>query len=357
MSDLGDSRPWLGLACVLLLGWLLYLLAPILTPFLIAALLAYLGDPLVDRLEGWRLPRTWAVITVCVGLAAVLAAMIILLIPVVSGQIRALANTVPDYLKLINTTVFPWVQQHLDIDIPAFDLTALTDSLSQHLREAGGAAANILGYVTRSGAALIGWFFNLLLIPVVAFYLLRDWDLLIASIRALLPRHVEPTVSRLAHESDSVLGAFVRGQLLVMLGLGAIYSIGLWLVGVDFALLIGLLAGLVSFVPYLGFIVGLVVAGIAVMFQTHDLFQLLLVIVVFIIGQMMEGMVLTPWLVGDRIGLHPVAVIFAVMAGGQLFGFFGVLLALPTAAVLAVLVRYARKRYMASTLYETKSPE
>jgi predicted PurR-regulated permease PerM len=356
MSSASESRAWFAMAGVLLLGWLIYLLAPILTPFFIAALLAYLGDPLVDRLEAWGLPRTLAVITVCAALLIILAAMITLLVPIISDQIKALADAVPTYVEWINTVVLPWVQRHLDVNLSAFNLTALKDTLSGHLREAGGAAANILAYVTRSGAVLIGWLLNMLLVPVVAFYLLRDWDLLIASIRALVPRHVEPVVSRLARESDAVLGAFLRGQLLVMLGLGTIYSIGLSLVGVEFALLIGLLAGLVSFVPYLGFIVGLIVASIAVLFQTHDLLQLLWVVVVFGIGQMLEGMVLTPWLVGDRIGMHPVAVIFAVLAGGQLFGFIGVLLALPAAAVLAVLIRFARERYVASTLFEARPP-
>jgi predicted PurR-regulated permease PerM len=347
-----DSRTWLALAGLLLVGWLLWLLAPILTPFLIAALLSYLGDPAVDRLETWGLPRTFAVVVVFAGLVILIAAAITLLVPVIGAQIRALADAIPVYIEWLNTQALPWVEQQLDIDISTFDLTALKDTLSANIRAAGGAAANILSYITRSGAVLVGWLLNLFLIPVVAFYLLRDWDLLIAWINGLIPKRVEPTVSRLAREADTVLGAFLRGQLLVMLGLSAIYSVGLSLVGVQFALLIGLLAGLVSFVPYLGVIVGVIVASVAVLFQTQDVLQLLWVVVVFVIGQMLEGMVLTPWLVGDRIGIHPVMVIFAVLAGGQLFGFFGVLLALPVAAVLAVLARYARERYQASALYE-----
>jgi predicted PurR-regulated permease PerM len=353
----GESRTWLILAGVLLFGWLIYLLTPILTPFLIAALLAYLGDPLADRLETFGLPRTLAVILVATGLIVILAAIIILLVPVISAQIKALADAVPEYLEWINTVVLPWLKKRLDIDISQFDLETLKATLSRNIREASSAAANILSYITYSGAVLVGWLLNLLLVPVVAFYLLRDWNALIASIRALVPRRIEPTVSVLAHESDEVLSAFLRGQMLVMMCLGAIYSIGLWLVGVEFALLIGLLAGLVSFVPYLGFIVGLAVASIAVLFQTHDLLEFVWVAIVFAVGQTLEGMVLTPWLVGDRIGLHPVMVIFAVLAGGQLFGFFGVLLALPAAAVLAVLVRFARERYVASTLYEVEPPE
>jgi predicted PurR-regulated permease PerM len=353
----GESRTWLALASVLLLMWLLYLLAPILTPFLIAALLAYLGDPLTDRLEALGLPRTWAVVVVFAGLLLIVVAIIVVLVPVISDQISSLADTVPRYMDWINTVAIPWVERRLDVKISQFDLEAVTSTLSKNIREAGGAAANILSYITHSGAVVVGWLLNLLLIPVVAFYLLRDWDLLIAAMHDLLPRSVEPTVSRLAREANEVLSAFVRGQLLVMVGLGSIYALGLWLVGVEFALLIGLFAGLVSFVPYLGVIVGLALASIAVLFQTHDLLQLLGVFLVFGIGQLMEGFVLTPWLVGDRIGLHPVMVIFAVLAGGQLFGFFGVLLALPAAAVLAVLVRFVRARYVASTLYGPEETE
>ncbi len=348
---LGESRTWLALALVLLVGWLMYLLAPILTPFVIAALLAYLGDPLTDRLQALGLPRTWAVVVVFSGLLLVLAAIITVLVPVISEQIKALADAIPRYVDWANTVVIPWVARRLAIDISQFDLDALRTTLSQNIREAGGAAANILSYITRSGVLLVGWILNLLLIPVVAFYLLRDWDLLVESIRSLLPRRIEPTITDLAREANDVLSAFVRGQFLVMIALGTIYSTGLGLAGVEFALLIGLFAGLVSFVPYLGVIVGLALASVAVLFQTQDVLQLTWVILVFGIGQLLEGFVLTPWLVGDRIGLHPVVVIFAVLAGGQLFGFFGVLLALPAAAVLAVLVRYARARYVASTLY------
>ena len=208
-----------------------------------------------------------------------------------------------------------------------------------------------MGYVSRSGLAMLAWLANIVLVPVITFYMLRDWDHFMAAIRELLPRSVEPTLVGLAKESDAHLAAFLRGQLMVMLSLGVIYSIGLSVAGLKTALLIGMLAGLVSFVPYLGVIVGLVSASIAMLFQTQDVMQLIPVAIVFGIGQMLEGMVLTPLLVGDRIGLHPVTVIFAVLAGGQLFGFMGILLALPLASVLVVLVRHARDRYKKSELY------
>jgi len=223
-------------------------------------------------------------------------------------------------------------------------------------RKAYRAAAQVLASLGSSGMTLLHWVTNLMLIPVLTFYLLRDWDDLVARIHEMLPRPIEATVARLARESDQVLGAFLRGQLSVMLALGVIYSVGLSLIGLDFALLIGMLAGLLSFVPYMGFVVGLLSAGFAVLMQTHEVLQLVPVLIVFGVGQLIEGMVLTPWLVGDRIGLHPVAVIFAVLAGGQLFGFIGVLLALPVAAVLAVVVRHAHERYRTSNLYEGRMP-
>jgi predicted PurR-regulated permease PerM len=202
---------------------------------------------------------------------------------------------------------------------------------------------------------VVGWVLNLVMVPVVAFYLLRDWDDLVERIHALIPRSIEPVVARLARESDDVLGAFLRGQLSVMLVLGAFYGIGLWLVGVSIGPLIGMIAGLISFVPYLGAITGVVMGVIAALVQYQDWAHVLLVLGVFAIGQTLEGYVLVPKLVGDKIGLHPVAVIFAVLAGGELFGFLGVLLALPAASVVMVVLRYLYERYTASELYTTGS--
>lgn len=346
-----DSAKWLWLAGTVLLGWTLYLLAPVLTPFMIAALLAYIGDPLVDRLEAWRLPRTLAVVIVFVALSVVALLLLIILVPMLERQAVVLANKLPALIDWLQQTALPWLAHRFGVEKFNFDLSTLKTSIREYWQAAGGVAAQVLASVSRSGLALVAWLANLVLIPVVTFYLLRDWDVMVARIRELLPRRLEPVVVRLARESDEVLGAFLRGQILVMAGLATIYTLGLWLVGLDLALLIGFLAGLVSFVPYLGFIVGIVAASIAALLQFHDLTHLIYVFIVFGIGQMAEGMLLTPWLVGDRIGLHPVAVIFAVLAGGQLFGFFGVLLALPSAAVLMVLIRYAHERYRTSRVY------
>jgi predicted PurR-regulated permease PerM len=191
------------------------------------------------------------------------------------------------------------------------------------------------------------------MIPVVAFYLLRDWDIMVERIHALVPRSIEPVVARLAHESDDVLGAFLRGQLSVMVALGIFYGVGLWAIGLSVGPLIGMVAGLISFVPYLGAITGVVMAVTAAVVQYQDWMHVGLVAGVFVIGQSLEGYVLVPRLVGEKIGLHPVAVIFAVLAGGELFGFLGVLLALPVASVVMVLLRYAHERYTASELYRS----
>jgi predicted PurR-regulated permease PerM len=348
---MSDTQKWQLLALSVLLGVLTWLLAPVLTPFAVSALLAYLGDPLVDRLQRWKLSRTAAVCVVFVLMTLAIVGVVLLLIPMLERQISSFIEQLPRYIDWIQSRLLPWIQRNLGFSVEAFDPSQLKDVLREYWQQAGGVAATVLGGISKSGLAVLGWIANLALIPVVTFYLLRDWDALVARVRELLPRPIEPVVSRLASESDSVLGAFLRGQLSVMLALGTIYAVGLWMAGIDLALLIGMLAGLVSFVPYLGVLVGAAAGIIAALVQYGDWLHPLLVIAVFAVDQTLEGFVLTPWLVGDRIGLHPVAVIFAIMAGGQLFGFLGVLLALPVAAVAMVLLRYVHQRYTASGLY------
>ncbi len=354
---MSDSQKWLSLVLLLLSAVLVYLLAPVFTPFLVAALIAYLGDPLVDRLEAAGLSRTWSVIVVFTGLFAAFALVALLLVPLIESQIAHLIARLPAYLDWIQHAALPWVQHTFGVEVGDLNLQSLHDALREHWQKAGGIAAQLIKAVSTSGAAVVAWVANLLLIPVVSFYLMRDWDLLVARIRELLPRSMQGKAVQIARESDRTLSAFLRGQFLVMLALGVVYSVGLWLVGVDLALLIGMLAGLVSFVPYLGFILGLFAAGTAVLVQTHEWVQLLPVLAVFGVAQVLESALFTPWLVGDRIGLHPVAVIFAVLAGGQLFGFVGVLLALPVAAVIAVLLRHGHAHYLRSDLYEGSKPE
>ncbi len=351
-----DSQKWLVLVFTVLLGWLIYLLTPILLPFAISAILAYLGDPVVDRLEtvrikSWQLGRTQSVILVFVSLAFFVTAVLVVIIPGVESQIALFLRKLPDYVRWLNESLIPILKQSWDIEIQPFDSGRLIDMLKQHWHQAGGILTAVAGSVSRSGTVILEWMMNLLLIPVITFYLLRDWDDLVAKIHDLFPRRFAPVIGKLATESDQVLGAFMRGQFYVMLALGMIYSTGLWMIGLELALLIGMIAGVVSFVPYLGAIVGIVAACMAALLQFHDVMYLVPVAIVFMVGQSLEGMLLTPWLVGDQVGLHPVAVIFAVLAGGQLFGFLGVLLAIPVASVIMVLLRHIHERYTGSDFY------
>ncbi len=337
-------------------GWLLYLLSPILTPFIISALLAYLGDPLVDRLEARRVPRSLAVTLVFCVILGGLILLLLILVPRVESQLMHLAQKLPQYAAWLKTHLEPWLARWTGAEGPLFEPEVLRRAIAEHWQSAGGLLAGLWQSVSASGRMLLEWLANLVLVPVLTFYLLRDWDDLVAAVQALVPRGRVALVNRLARESDEVLGAFLRGQLAVMFGLGVIYTTGLWLVGLDFALLIGMFAGLVSFVPYLGLILGVLVAGVASILQFQGLGELPWVVAVFVIGQLVEGTVLTPRLVGERIGLHPVAVIFAVMAGGQLYGFFGILLALPVAAVAMVLLRHLLETWRASGLYQGGHP-
>jgi predicted PurR-regulated permease PerM len=357
-----QSKSWrLGASALAILGavWLVaWLLAPILGPFLFSALLAYLFDPVVDRLERRGLGRTASVCLVFMLVLLLLLIVPLVLVPLLENQVRELAATVPKLVDWLSARLLPWLQIHLGVDPQLLDMAALKEALAEHWREAGGVAAQVVRYATRSGFAVAGWLAGVVLVPVVTFYLLRDWDRLVERVQDLLPRTVEPQVSALAREIDATLGAFLRGQLIVMIALGAFYAVGLWLVGLKLALLIGLVAGLVSFVPYLGVIVGVASAGIAMLVQSGQPLDIAAVVAVFVVGQLLEGFLLTPILVGDRIGLHPVAVIFAIMAGGQLFGLVGILLALPSAAVIAVLLRWAHREYKTSEVYrgDTASP-
>jgi predicted PurR-regulated permease PerM len=341
-----------ALALVLLLGVLTWLLAPILTPFVISALLGWLGDPLVDRLERSGRSRATSVGLVFGLITLALALAVLVLAPMLWEQIMHLVDSLPRIAAWVTSSAVPWLENRLRVPIARYvDADFMLGWLQGHWKEAGGVATYLLGHISESGLVLFSIVANVALVPVLTFYFLRDWDVMIAQVRDLLPRPYLPTVSRLAKEADVVLGSFLRGQFSVMLSLGAIYAIGLWAIGLDLGPLIGFVAGMVSFVPYLGAFVGVSAAILATLVQHGDALHVMLVLGVFALGKTMEGFVLVPWLVGDRIGLHPVAVIFAIMAGGQLFGVLGVLLALPVAAVSMVLLRHAHEQYRRSGLY------
>ncbi|MDR0210582.1 MAG: AI-2E family transporter [Pseudomonas putida] len=347
-----EVRRWAWLAVALLVAVLLYFLHNILSPFLVGILLAYLADPLVDRLERMGLSRTWGVVVVFSLFTLIFLALLLVLVPMLAKQLVRLYELAPQMLDWLQHVALPWVQSRLGLADGFWKFDKIKAAIGAHMGQTTDIVGVLLSQATASGLALLAWLANLVLIPVVGFYLLRDWDLMMAKLRSLLPRQRESQVVGLAGECHEVLGAFVRGQLLVMLALGLIYAGGLMLVGLELGLLIGLLAGLAAIVPYMGFIIGIGAALIVGLFQFGgDLYPMLGIVAVFMVGQALEGMVLTPLLVGDRIGLHPVAVIFAILAGGELFGFTGVLLALPVAAVIMMLLRHVHDLYKESDMY------
>lgn len=338
----------------LAVGWVIWLLGPILTPFVLALALAWLGDPLVDRIEATGRSRNTGVVLVFVAMILLITAALLILVPMIERQIATLVAAIPQAQQWLMQTGIPWFEQKTGLEIMQWmDPDRLIEWVRSHWQQAGGFAKTFFGYVSRSGFTMVTWVVNILLLPILTFYFLRDWDKLVERVASMIPRNHIGTITKLARESDEVLGAFIRGQFLVMIALGVVYAAGLSLVGLKLGLLIGLVAGLISFIPYLGATTGIVMAIGAALVQAQgfDLKLLILVGVVFTVGQLLESYVLTPRIVGDKIGLHPVAVIFAVMAGGQLFGFLGMLLALPVAAVSNVLLRYAHQRYRQSDLY------
>jgi predicted PurR-regulated permease PerM len=290
-------------------------------------------------------------------MAALVLLALLLLLPLLQRQVVTLVASLPGYRDWLVGTGLPWLEHKTGLQLVGWlDPQRLIALMRAHWEQAGGTAATLLGYLSRSGFALLAWIANIVLLPVLTFFFLRDWDLIVERVAALVPRDHTATVSRLAQESSLVLGGFLRGQLLVMLLLGILYGVGLEVIGLDVGILIGVVAGVLTFVPYLGPAAVIVLGGLAALIQFGDWQHLVGVLAVFGIGQVIESMWLTPKLVGDRIGLHPAAVIFAVLAGGQLFGFLGMLLALPVAAIANVLLRYAHERYTHSRLYAGQPP-
>lgn len=329
----------------------MYFLGPVLAPFIISMVLAYLGDPLADKLEEWGLSRSLSVTVVFLVIFGVIAGLLLFVVPLLIHQLKLLIQLLPFWEEWLRVNLLPRIMEYIDFDPVLLDLSELIKKLVGQWQKAGGLLAQLGLSFSRSSLAIIGFAVNLFLVPVVTFYLLRDWGKMMADLRAMMPRNVEPVVMGLVRECDEVLGAFLKGQLMVMAALGCIYSFGLTIIGLQFAVLIGMIAGLVSIIPYMGFVVGFAAAMIVAFFQFDSYTGMLMVAVVFMVGQALEGWLLTPWFVGDKIGLHPVAVIFALMAGGQLFGFVGMLIALPMAAIIMVLLRHLHRNYKASDLY------
>lgn len=353
--NLHDQFPWtwrqiILAAVALALTYILLQLTPILTPFLLGAGFAYILNPVVEYLVKWRLPRWLAVSLVFLLLVIFWTLLAILVIPLLLQQAETFWQTAPESIAKVDQTLRPILNNWFGIE-GTLNVQTIRDFITNNM----DTISLYLGNILRSGLGVVGLAMNLLILPVVMFYLLLDWNKILSKFQQILPRDIEPTVTKLALQSDEALGGFLRGQILVMLFLAVFYSVGLWIAGIPFALFIGVTAGLISFVPYLGNFVGIGLATIMVLFYQNSYIPLVWVAAVFGIGQLIEGMILTPILVGDRIRLHPLVVIFAVLAGGQLLGFTGVLIALPLAAVLAVVARHFYSRYRDSELYTAEA--
>jgi predicted PurR-regulated permease PerM len=344
-----QSLSWATLSAVALL--LLWLLAPVLTPFIVAAVLAYALHPAVERLAARRVPRVLAVVVIEAAFIVVVLAVLLLIVPILSKELPLLREQIPTLADRLNRNLAPWLAQwgiHVSLDIAgikAFVLKYLDANLEDWL-------STVLSSAKIGGSILLALIGNAILVPVVLFYLLLDWLQLVARVQAMVPPRMRDRVTGFLDECDSVLGQYLRGQLLVMLILAAAYSIGLALFGFDLALPVGVFTGLAIFIPYVGFGLGLLLALLAGLLQFASWYGVIAVAVVYGIGQVVESLFLTPRLVGERIGMNPLMVIFALLAFGHLFGFVGVLIALPVSALLVVAVRRLRAVYLGSRLYQ-----
>ena len=347
------ARPqlWAWLAIALAITVLIWLLSPILAPFLLAAILAYILDPLVERLSRPGVPRSLCVAVVLALALALLALIALIVLPLLYKETRLLIDKLPGFLDWLNLNAAPWLKSRLDVDLQ-FDVDTAKQMARDAFSQNDGLAKGVLRSLGVGGLAIIAFLANTLLLPVVLFYLLRDWNRLVESVDRLIPRRAHAKAVLMAKDFDAVLAEWLRGQLLVVVIMSTYYVTALWIAKLEFALPIGILTGLAVVVPYVGIVVGVLLATAAALLQFGDLTGLLWVWLAIGIGQALEGTLITPLIVGKRIGLHPVAVIFALLAFGQLFGFFGVLLALPASAVLLVALRHLRSAYIAGPLYE-----
>ncbi len=351
-----NEKRLLVLAAILAIAvWLLSVLSGILMPFVAGALVAYLFDPVADRFEKWGCSRTVATTLVTAGFVLALVALIVVLVPLLQDQIAKLVDRMPQYVAALKAEVQQAVERS-DSESSRQIFERVRSLASEHMGQAIGWLGDVLKQIVTGGFVLFNVLSLVVITPLVAFYLLLDWDRIVAQIDNLLPRDVAPSVRQVVSDIDRTLAGFVRGQGLVCLILGALYAVGLTVAGLDFGLVVGLIAGFISFVPFVGSTVGLVLGVGIAFFQFDSWVRIAVIAGVFLVGQFVEGNFLTPRIVGGRIGLHPVWVIFALLAGGSLFGFTGVLLAVPVAAAIGVLIRFWAARYRQSALYHGRAP-
>lgn len=347
-------RRILILAGIALILWVLYLLKPVVVPFVAAFLIAYLFSPLVNVLHRIGLARWLSISIVFIGIGIVVTLVMWYLVPLVWQQLMYARDSIPAGIHWINYTFLPWLSDSFNLVPMEIDTDQISSVVMDYVQTnySADSIQAMLLKLAQSGLNFIQIGGTIVLIPIIAFYFLLDWDRMLDSLRRLIPRPYEKTTLNIVSECHSVLGAFVKGQFLVMVLLGVVYAVGLQLIGLEIGLIIGMIAGLCSIIPYLGFAVGIIAAVIATFFQFGiDWWQLVLVGIVFMVGQAVEGYILQPFLLGDKIGLSPVAVVFAVLAGAQLAGFLGMLIALPVAAVIVVLLRHIREYYEHTPFY------
>ena len=347
-------RRILILAGIALILWVLYLLKPVVVPFVAAFLIAYLFSPLVNVLHRIGLARWLSISIVFIGIGIVVTLVMWYLVPLVWQQLMYARDSIPAGIHWINYTFLPWLSDSFNLVPMEIDTDQISSVVMDYVQTnySADSIQAMLLKLAQSGLNFIQIGGTIVLIPIIAFYFLLDWDRMLDSLRRLIPRPYEKTTLNIVSECHSVLGAFVKGQFLVMVLLGVVYAVGLQLIGLEIGLIIGMIAGLCSIIPYLGFAVGIIAAVIATFFQFGiDWWQLVLVGIVFMVGQAVEGYILQPFLLGDKIGLSPVAVVFAVLAGAQLAGFLGMLIALPVAAVIVVRLRQIREYYEHTSFY------
>ncbi|WP_407278513.1 AI-2E family transporter [Aromatoleum evansii] len=347
-ADRLQTAAWAGVALALVA--LFYALSPILAPFAIAAVFAYICDPAVNWMAARRIPRPAAVLIVILGAGLLLVLLFLILAPMIWREAIALIRRLPDLIELLNARVAPVLQARFDIDFQ-LDAAFVRTWIAEHWDSAQDLIPVILGQLRQGGLALLGAAASVFLVPVVMFYLLQEWPRILDGLQTVIPRPMLERTMRIINDIDRVLSEFLRGQLSVMLLLAVYYSVGLWIAGLKFALPVGVITGLLVFIPYVGFGGGLLLAILTALLQAEGWSPLIGVAIVFGLGQLIESFVLTPYLVGERIGLHPLAVIFALMAFGQLFGFVGVLVALPASAAILVGLREVRTAWLTSRLY------
>lgn len=345
------SRFWLVAAALFLLS--LWLLRDILLPFVVGAVVAYFFDPVVARLERLRMSRTLATTTVTILAMLVAVGAVTAILPPLFGQVQELVTKGPEYIVKVAARVQPMIEPvRSRLGLPPISLNDVQAHAAQWAGEALAMVGRLAGGVAKRGAAIIDLLALLFLTPVVTFYLLRDWPKVLAGIDSALPLDHADTVRKVARESNAAVAGYMRGQALVCLCLGTIYGVGLTIVGLQFGFVIGLIAGVISFIPFVGTLVGATTGlGMALAQFPPDWISVGEVAGVFLIGHLLEGNVLSPKLVGDRVGLHAVWIMFALLAGGSLAGFVGVLVAVPIAAVIGVIVRHLLERYRASAIY------